>query len=339
MLNYSEKPIANSLDNTKSTIYLDKIGLDNIYENSFENVIYLKRFILSSTFDNVVLKQGKKVYVLQDKVTDLGLIIPNNEKIFVYKDYKVLDMLSQEKDTNYTFEDSNIYNDYEVLEVKFNGESLDIWTFDPVLKKIGIGANVLNYNYINNIQVLLAKKVNNISDISFIAEYITHSKIDKKYPMEQIEKEYFNLTPAIMGYTLNRNLYENFDKVPVMNNKAIHRKAKNFRSEIQLKLKNIVESENSGNYGAGLYGSGIYGGGEPNITNIFRKQYRFRFITQDIISGEINIINNCIARDNYTKNYTEELNTVDYEIDGDKNLIYIAETDKSGFIFYELCFK
>ena len=340
LIDYRDKKVINELDSTLSTIYLSKVNTnDSIYINNFENVIYLKRIALNSILNNIVLKQNNKVYIIQDKKEDLDLLIPldKDNKIYVYKDYKVLDLLSQEKDTFYTFEDSNIFTDYEVLEVKFNGKKLDSFTFDKTLKKINIGANILDYQYLNNIQVLLAKKISNINDLDFIVEYIDHTKKNKKNPMEMVEKVYFDLSYILSGYDIKRGNYENFEISSVMNNKAIHKVSKNFRTEISLKLRNIAEEEITRQYGQGLYGQGLYGRGNLTLSDILNKGKRFRFITFDTLNGEMTIINNCKASDDFTRVYSEDVNTIEYNISGDKEIVYISKVDSGGYKYYELC--
>ena len=309
LIDYRDKKVINELDSTLGTIFLSKVNTnESIYINNFENVIYLKRIALNSILNNIVLKQNNKVYIIQDKKEDLDLLIPldNDNKIYVYKDYKVLDLLSQEKDTSYTFEDSNIFTDYEVLEVKFNGKKLDSFTFDKTLKKINIGANILDYQYLNNIQVLLAKKISNPNDLDFIVEYVDHTKFDKKNPMEVVEKMYFDLSYIVSGYDIKRGNYENFEISSIMNNKAIHKVSKNFRTEISLKIRNVAEEESTGQYGTGLYGQGLYGGGTLTLSGILNRQKRFRFITFDTLNGEMTIINNCKTNDDFARIYSED---------------------------------
>lgn len=340
LIDYRDKKVINELDSTLGTIYLSKVNTnESIYINNFETVIYLKRIALNSILNNIVLKQNNKVYIIQDKKEDLDLLIPldKDNKIYVYKDYKVLDLLSQEKDTSYTFEDSNIFTDYEVLEVKFNGKKLDSFTFDKTLKKINIGANILDYQYLNNIQVLLAKKIFNPNDLDFIVEYVDHIKFDKKNPMEMVEKVYFDLSYIVSGYDIKRGNYENFEINSVMNNKAVHKISKNFRTEISLKLRNIAEEESTGQYGTGLYGQGLYGGGNLTLSGILNRGKRFRFITFDTLNGEMTIINNCKASDDFARIYSEDVNTIEYNISGDKEIIYISKVDSGGYKYYELC--
>ena len=340
LIDYRDKKVINELDSTLGTIYLSKVNTnESIYVNNFENVIYLKRIALNSILNNIVLKQNNKVYIIQDKKEDLDLLIPldKDNKIYVYKDYKVLDLLSQEKDTSYTFEDSNVFTDYEVLEVKFNGKKLDSFTFDKTLKKINIGANILDYQYLNNIQVLLAKKISNPNDLDFIVEYVDHVKFDKKNPMEMVAKVYFDLSYIVSGYDIKRGNYDSFEISSVMNNKAIHRISKNFRTEISLKLRNIAEEESTGQYGTGLYGQGLYGGGNLTLSGILNRDKRFRFITFDTLNGEMTIINNCKANDDFMRIYSEDVNTIDYNISGDKEIVYISKVDSGGYKYYELC--
>ena len=340
LIDYRDKKVINELDNNLGTIFLSKVNsTEDIYVNNFENVIYLKRIALNSILNNIVLKQNNKVYIIQDKKEDLDLLIPldNDNKIYVYKDYKVLDLLSQEKDTSYTFEDNNIFTDYEVLEVKFNGKKLDSFTFDKTLKKINIGANILDYQYLNNIQVLLAKKISNPNDLDFIVEYVDHIKFDKKNPMEMVEKVYFDLSYIVSGYDIKRGNYDNFEISSVMNNKAVHKISKNFRTEITLKLRNIAEEESKGQYGTGLYGQGLYGGGNLTLSGILNRGKRFRFITFDTLNGEMTIINNCKANDDFIRVYSEDVNTIEYNISGDKEIVYISKVDSNGYKYYEIC--
>ena len=340
LIDYRDKKVINELDSTLGTIYLSKVNTnDSIYVNNFENVIYLKRIELNSILNNIVLKQNNKVYIIQDKKEDLDLLIPldKNNKIYVYKDYKVLDLLSQEKDTSYVFENNDLLTDYEVLEVKFNGKKLNSFTFDKTLKKINIGANILDYQYLNNIQVLLAKKISNINDLDFIVEYVDHVKFDKKNPMEVVAKEYFDLSYIVEGYDIKRGNYDNFEISSVMNNKAIHRISKNFRTEISLKLRNIAEEESTGQYGTGLYGQGLYGGGNLTLSGILNRGKRFRFITFDTLNGEMTIVNNCKANDDFMRIYSEDVNTIEYNISGDKEIIYISKVDSNGYEYYEIC--
>lgn len=340
LTDYKDKKVSNELDSTLGTIFLSKVNTnDSIYINHFENVIYLKRIVLNSVLNNVILKQNKKLYIIQDRKDDLDLLIPmdNDNKIYVYKDYKVLDMLSQEKDISYTFEDTNIYNDYEVLEVKFNNKKLDNFTFDKTLKKLNIGGNILDYQYLNNIQVILGKKITNTNDIDFIVEHIDHNLLDKQDPMNKVAKDYFDLSYIMRSYEFKRGNYDNFEINSIMLNKATHKKSKNFRTELQFKILNIAEEESAGGYGAGLYGSGLYGGGSLTLSGILNRQVRFRFIVFDTLSGEITIVNNCKTQDDYSKTYSEDINTVDYTVSGDKELIYISKVESNGYKYYELC--
>lgn len=340
LIDYRDKKVINELDSTLGTIYLSKVNTnESIYINNFENVIYLKRIALNSILNNIVLKQNNKVYIIQDKKEDLDLLIPldKDNKIYVYKDYKVLDLLSQEKDTSYVFENNDLLTDYEVLEVKFNGKKLNSFTFDKTLKKINIGANILDYQYLNNIQVLLAKKISNPNDLDFIVEYVDHIKFDKKNPMEVVEKMYFDLSYIVSGYDIKRGNYENFEISSVMNNKAIHKVSKNFRTEISLKIRNVAEEESTGQYGTGLYGQGLYGGGNLTLSGILNRQKRVRFITFDTLNGEMTIINNCKTNDDFARIYSEDINTIDYNISGDKEIVYISKVDSGGYKYYELC--
>ncbi len=44
LIDYKDSKILNEFDNTLNTIYLSKVNTnESIYENDFENVIYLKR--------------------------------------------------------------------------------------------------------------------------------------------------------------------------------------------------------------------------------------------------------------------------------------------------------
>ena len=340
LIDYRDKKVINELDNNLGTIFLSKVNnTEDIYVNNFENVIYLKRIALNSILNNIVLKQNNKIYIIQDKKEDLDLLIPldKDNKIYVYKDYKVLDLLSQEKDTSYMFENSDLLTDYEVLEVKFNGKKLNSFTFDKTLKKINIGANILDYQYLNNIQVLLAKKISNINDLDFIVEYVDHTKFDKKNPMEMVEKMYFDLSYIVSGYDIKRGNYENFEISSVMNNKAIHKVSKNFRTETSLKIRNVAEEESTGQYGTGLYGQGLYGEGTLTLSGILNRQKRFRFITFDTLNGEMTIINNCKTNDDFARIYSEDINTIDYNISGDKEIVYISKVDSNGYKYYEIC--
>lgn len=340
LIDYKDKKVTNELDSTLGTIFLSKVNTnDSIYVNHFENVIYLKRVVLNYVLNNVILKQNKKLYIIQDKRDDLDLLIPmdKDNKIYVYKDYKVLDMLSQEKDISYTFEDTNIYTDYEVLEVKFNNKKLDTFTFDKTLKKLNIGGNILDYQYLNNIQVVLGKKITNTNDIDFIVEHIDHTLFDKQDPMSKVAKDYFNLSYIMRGYDFKRGNYDTFEINSVMLNKATHKKSKNFKTDIQLKILNIGEEESNGSYGTGLYGSGLYGGGNLTLSGILNRQRRFRFITFDTLNGEITIVNNCRTQDDYSKSYSEDINTIEYNIVGDKELVYISKVESNGYKYYELC--
>ena len=340
LIDYRDKKVTNELDSNLNTIFLSTVNTnDSIYNNNFENVIYLKRVVLNSVLENVVLKQGSKVYIIQDKKEDLDLLIPidKDNKIYVYKDYKILDLLSQEKDTSYIFEDSNVYTDYEVLEVKFNGKKLDSFTFDKALKKINIGSNILDYQYLNNIQIVLAKKILNVGYIDFIVEHIDHNIFNKKNPMEVVENTYFDLSYIVSGYDIKRGNYDNFEINSVMNNKAIHKVSKNFRTEISLKIRNMAEMEETGQYGQGLYGQGLYGGGNLTLSGLLNRNKRFRFVVFDTLNGEITIVNNCKANDDYSKSYSEDSNNIDYNISGDKDIVYISTVDSAGYKFYDLC--
>lgn len=341
LIDYKDSKVLNEFDNILNTIYLSKVNTtESIYENDFENVIYLKRIVLNSIIKNVVLKQKDKIYVIQDRKDDLDLLIPidKDNKIYVYKDYKVLDMLSQEKDITYMFENVNdVLTDYEILEVKFNGKKLENYTFDKTLKKISIGSNILDYQYLNNIQILLAKKITNINDIEFIVEHIDHRVFDKVDPLSEVARSYFNLSYIMNGYDIKRGNNELFEINSVKNDKAIHKKSKNFRTELNIKIRNIAEEESTGNYGSGLYGHGLYGGGNLTLAGILNRQIRFRFIIYDTLSGEITIINNCKANDDYSRNYMEDGNLIDYTINGDRDIVYISKATKNGYIWYELC--
>lgn len=343
LIDYKDRKITNELDTVKDTIYLNKINnIQDLYINHFENVIYIKSILLNSAFKNVVLKQGNKVYVIQDRKDNLDLLIPldKNNKIFIYKDYKVLDMLSQEKSLEYFIEDNNIYNDeYEVLEVKFNGKKLENFTFDGTLKKISIGANILDYQYLNNIQVVLAKKVKNINDIEVIVEHIDHSIFNRQDPMQDVADSYFHISYIMNEFEFKRGNYDSFEINSVMNNKAIHKKPKNFRTEMILRLRNIAEYEQTGSYGSGLYGSGLYGGGNLTLTGILNKGIRFRFIIYNTLNGELLIINNCKSGEDYSKVFSDDLNTIEYTINGDKDLQYISKVADNGYKYYELCIK
>ena len=340
LMDYRERKIINELDTDKETIFLSKINNnEDLYVNHFENVIYLKKININNIFKNIVLKQNKKLYIIQDTRDNLDLLIPldKNNKIYVYKDYKVLDMLSQEKEITYVFEYADLLTDYEVLEVKFNGKILDNFTFDKTLKKLNIGMNILDYQYLNNIQVFLAKKINDVNDIDFIVEHIDHSKFDKKNPVEVVAKVYFDLSYIMSGFEFKRGNYELFEINSVRNNKAIHKKSKNFRTEMILKIRNIAEEEVEGNYGAGLYGHGLYGGGNLTLSGILNKGIRFRFIIYDTLNGEINIINNCKTNDDYSKQYSEDLNNIEYVVNGDKEIQFISKVESNGYKYYELC--
>jgi hypothetical protein len=340
LLDYRDKKVENELDVVKDTIFLSKINNnEDLYINHFENVIYLKGINLNSILSNVVLKQNKKIYVIQDRKEELDLLIPldKNNKIYVYKDYKILDMLSQEKDTTYIFENSDLLTDYEVLEVKFNGKVLDSFNFDKTLKKLNIGMNILDYQYLNNIQIFLAKKVTNINDIEFIIEHINHSKFDKKNPMEVVAKVYFDLSYIMSGFDFKRGNYELFEINSVRNNKAIHKKSKNFRTEMVLRMRNLAEEESTGSYGTGLYGAGLYGGGNLTLSGILNKSVRFRFILFDTLNGEIIIVNNCKTSDDYSKQYSEDLNVIEYVVNGDKEIQFISKVESNGYKYYELC--
>lgn len=342
LIDYKTRRITNEFDTVKDTIFLSKVNnTEDLYINHFENVIYVKNILLNNPFKNIVLKQGKKVYIIQDKRDNLNLLIPldKNNKIYVYKDYKVLDMLSQEKSLEYFIEDSNIYdNEYEVLEVKFNGKKLENFTFDGVLKKISIGANILDYQYINNIQVVLAKKVKNINDVEFVVEHIDHSIFDKNDPIKVVADTYFDISYIMNRFEFKRGNYDNFEINSVMNNKAIHKKAKNFRTEMTIAVRNISEHEQTGSYGSGLYGSGLYGGGNLTFTGIMNKSIRFRFIIYNTLNGEILIVNNCKANEDYSKQYNDDLNIVEYIVNGDRELQYISKVADNGYKYYELCF-
>lgn len=340
LIDYKDSKVLNEFDNNLNTIYLSKVNtIESIYENNFENVIYLKRVVLNSILDNIVLKQNDKIYIIQDKKDDLDLLIPidKNNKIYVYKDYKVLDLLSQEKDTSYIFENSDLLVDYEVLEVKFNGKKLENYTFDKTLKKINIGGNILDYQYLNNIQILLAKKVTDVSDVEFIVEHINHRIFNKVDPLDEVARSYFNLSNIMNGYDIKRGNNELFEINSVKNNKATHKKSKNFRTELNIKIRNIAEEESTESYGSGLYGQGLYGGGNLTLAGILNRQIRFRFIVYDTLSGEITIINNCKANDDYSRNYMEDGNLIDYTINGDRDIVYISKATKNGYIWYELC--
>ena len=340
LIDYRDKKVENELDSAKDTIFLSKIyNNEDLYINHFENVIYLKRINLNSILSNVVLKQNKKLYVIQDTRDNLDLLIPldKDNKIYVYKDYKVLDMLSQEKDILYTFENSDLLTDYEVLEVKFNGKVLDNFTFDKTLKKLNVGMNILDYQYLNNIQIFLAKKVKNVNDIDFIIEHIDHSKFDKKNPVEVVAKVYFDLSYIMSGFDFKRGNYELFEISSVRNNKAIHRKSKNFRTEMVLIMRNLAEEESTGNYGTGLYGQGLYGGGNLTLSGILNRGIRFRFIIFDTFNGEMIIVNNCKTNDDYSKQYSEDLNIIEYVVNGDKEIQFISKVESNGYKYYELC--
>ena len=341
LMDYKDRKITNELDTTKDTIFLSKINTtENLYVNHFENVVYVKNIVLNNVFKNVVLKQKNKVYIIQDKKDNLDLLIPldTDNKIYIYKDYKVLDMLSQEKALEYYFEDSDIYgNEYEVLEVKFNGKKLDNFTFDSTLKKINIGANILDYQYLNNIQIVLAKKVKNVNDIEIIVEHIDHSIFNRQDPMEVVADTYFNISYIMNGFEFKRGNYESFEINSVMNNKASHKKPKNFKTEMILRTRNIAEHEQTGSYGSGLYGSGLYGGGNLTFTGIMNKGIRFRFIIYNTLNGEILIINNCKAGEDYSKVFSDDINTLEYTVNGDRDLQYISKVADNGYKYYELC--
>lgn len=341
LMDYRDRQIVNELDTTKNTIYLSKINTSqDLYVNNFENVLYLRNIILNSNFKNIVLKQNKKIYILQDRKNDLDLLIPldKNNKIYVYKDYKILDLLSQEKALEYYFEDRDIYgNDYEVLEVKFNGRKLENFTFDGTLKKINIGANILDYQYLNNIQVVLAKKVDNVNDIEFIVEHIDHSIFNFQDPIKDVADTYFDISYIMNGFDYRRGNYDNFEINPLMNNKALHKKPKNFRTEMTIKIRNLAEEESKGSYGSGLYGQGLYGGGNLTLSGILNQGVRFRFIIYNIINGEILIINNCKSNEDYNKVFSDDLNITEYNVSGDKEIRYISKVFNNGYTYYELC--
>ena len=139
------------------------------------------------------------------------------------------------------------------------------------------------------------------------------------------------------GYDIKRGNSELFEINSVKNGKAIHKKSKNFRTEIGIKIRNIAEEESTGNYGSGLYGHGLYGGGNLTLAGILNRQIRFRFIVYDTLSGEITIINNCKANDDYSRSYMEDGNLIEYTINGDRDIVYISKATKNGYIWYELC--
>lgn len=340
LLDYKEREVQNELDLVNNTLILSKLNNnENIYLNNFEDVIHLKKVIVNTILDNIVIKQENKLFIIQDKRDNLDISIPlsSDNKIYIYKDYKTLDLLSQEKSTFYTFQDTDLLTDYEVLEVKFNGKRLDSYTFDKVLKQINLSSNNLDFQYLNNIQVILAKKIDNINDVIFKIEHIDHAIFDKKNPMEVVANTYYNLSYIMVGYDFKRGNYESFEKNNYRQNKATHKVLKNHKTEINIKIRNTAETFSDTKYNQGLYNQGLYSGINNSFSNVLSNQKRFRFIIFDTLSGEITIVNNCKTNEDYSTTYSDDSNIIEFTINGDKEIRYISETNNSKYTYYKKC--
>lgn len=333
---YSNFKTTQSFDNTVGTVFIDKVNNKSIYSNNFENCIYVNTISTNNALNSIILKQGKKLYCIADTRQDLDLLIPTTSEIYIYKDYKTLNLLTQERELTYFIPSNDIFTDYEVLEVIFNGKSLDHWIFDPVLKKIQLGSNILPYQFLNSIQIVLGKKITDINEVEIIVEHIDHTIFDINEPLKEVKETYFNLSDKFLSVSLNRDLFEMFTEIPVFNNKAYHKNSKNFRTETTLKI--IPEyTTGSSLYGSGLYGAGFYGSGNKNYTQILTNNLRFRMIIFDNITGNTIIINNCKARDTFSRDFSDDINSYTFIIDGDKEMVFGLLTEKSGYIYPERC--
>lgn len=336
---YTKVKIDLELDTDKNTLRFDRVLNKNIYTNTFEDVIYLSNVQSNVLVNNLALKQEDKIYFIYDTRDDLDILIPTNKKVFIYKDFEILNLLSDVKETVYTFQDSRLFDTYTVLEVRFNGKKLNHFSFDGTLKKLNVGGNVLPYQYLNNIQVILAKPITNKNDIEVFVEHIDHTKFDDTKPFKDIEDKYMDISKVVNDFNFRRNLFDTFTYNPIRNDKAYHQVSKNFRTEANLKVYNSGLETLGSLYGSGLYGSGLYGVGKPTLSNILQNGKRFRFIFHNDMTGELVMINNCKSRNNFEREINTTNNVFNYTIDGDRELVFNIAMETSGYKFYKVCFN
>ena len=57
----------------------------------------------------------------------------------------------------------------------------------------------------------------------------------------------------------------------------------------------------------------------------------------DNITGNTIIIHNCKARDTFSRDFSDDINSYTFIIDGDKEMVFGLLTEKSGYIYPERC--
>lgn len=339
VLNYNVFLANLVLDNEKDTLCINTLGTDNfnLYNDDFEDYIYLKQVQLRGGLNSIALKNNKKIYYLHNE-DNLDLLIKRTDgKLHIYYDVEYFNILSTKDGYSFHIDTDYDLNEYEILEVKFNNKEIKKYTLDTTLKTIQIlDVTYKNRNYLNNLQIVIGKKYKDVNNISIFFEYSLHNILNKTNFTEDIESKYKNITNIVKEISINKHI-DSINKYEKVKNRALHTKSKYNNTEISIEIYNkFLRYIEDRRYGENKYGDDYYSVDINDIVNTFQKSGRFRFLIYDDLLGDVYIINNCRTREDFNFRF-EEINHTLFTVNGDKEKRFRLLKDISGYLFYTSC--
>ena len=287
-------------DTDSDGLYISTINGNDIYEDTFDNNIYLSYIAISDSTNTYAICQDKQLMFLDNRTGYTDIVLSNKYKIYLYNNIKITSVLSNFKGTSYTVNISGLnMGTREPIEVRFNSLVIKSYQYNKITGELILtNPSEVHYNYLNQIDMVFGNKVTDTTKLNLQIDDIPIKKLPKDYNFEDPELILLNSTIQNNGVTINRIVNKDtYIDEKIKDGVTSHETIQNLKVEIDIKTIRY-RANSSGSYGTGGYGSGLYGGGSRSI-NGFTQGNRFRLLFHNNITNEVIIYNNCRTKYDY----------------------------------------
>ena len=158
-ISYTPVPVTYDIDSDGQT-YISKASGDSIYEDDYDQFIYIPYINISDSGSCYAFCQNKSLFLIDNNTGNTDLIFPNTDKIFIYKDIFPLSRLSRFKSSNYTISLADVnLTGLELIEVRFNHKVVRSYTFNILTGNLELlNLSEIYYDTLNQIDLVFGNK-------------------------------------------------------------------------------------------------------------------------------------------------------------------------------------
>lgn len=302
---YTPVPVTYDIDSDGKT-YISKVSGADIYTDDYDQFLYFSYINIADASSCYAFSQDKSLYLLDNKTGNTDLVLPNTNKIYIYKDIFPISSLSRYKSSSYTINVSGFnLTGLELIEVRFNHNVVKSYNFNRLTGNLELlNLSEIYYDTLNQIDLVYGSKVIDTNLLNIHVDNIPIKKLPIDYDFSDPELVSLNHSIQENGLTVNRIINQDtYTDNKLLYGVTPHDSLQNIKVEIEMKtIKRRVPSTSK--YGQGYYGQGYYGGGSRNLEG-FTNGSRFRLLMHNIVLNEVIIFNNCKTKMDYNYNFTD----------------------------------